>query len=74
MMVTGSLGAVFRTVLETTRTLFVWLVSLGLFYLPLGVGQLGESWTKYSWMQVRRGCWTRVCVRVCYMVLCILAS
>uniref|UniRef100_A0A7S3QMG5 EamA domain-containing protein n=1 Tax=Dunaliella tertiolecta TaxID=3047 RepID=A0A7S3QMG5_DUNTE len=51
MMVTGSLGAVFRTVLETTRTLFVWLVSLGLFYLPLGVGQLGESWTKYSWMQ-----------------------
>eukprot|EP00983_Pelagomonas_calceolata_P022319 702255-Pelagomonas_calceolata.AAC.2 len=51
-MVTGSLGAVFRTVLETTRTLFVWLVSLGLFYLPLGVGQLGESWTKYSWMQV----------------------
>jgi hypothetical protein len=27
MMVTGQLGAVFRTVLETTRTLFVWLVS-----------------------------------------------
>ena len=26
MMVTGSLGAVFRTVLETMRTLFVWLV------------------------------------------------
>lgn len=29
MMVTGHLGAVFRTVLETTRTLFVWLVSGG---------------------------------------------
>lgn len=28
MMVTGQLGAVFRTVLETTRTLFVWLVSM----------------------------------------------
>lgn len=27
MLVTGHLGAVFRTVLETTRTLFVWLVS-----------------------------------------------
>lgn len=26
MMVTGHLGAVFRTVLETMRTLFVWLV------------------------------------------------
>ena len=28
MCVTGHLGAVFRTVLETTRTLFVWLVDL----------------------------------------------
>jgi hypothetical protein len=27
MLVTGHLGAVFRTVLETMRTLFVWLVS-----------------------------------------------
>lgn len=27
MMVTSQLGAVFRTVLETMRTLFVWLVS-----------------------------------------------
>lgn len=60
-MVTGSLGAVFRTVLETMRTLFVWLVSLGLYYLPLGVGQLGESWTKYSWMQVR---WAAFCPHV----------
>lgn len=28
MCVTGHLGAVFRTVLETTRTLFVWLAGL----------------------------------------------
>lgn len=30
MAVTGHLGAVFRTVLETMRTLFVWLVGLGI--------------------------------------------
>ena len=28
MMVTGHMGAVFRTVLETMRTLFVWLVRM----------------------------------------------
>ncbi|KAG2447436.1 hypothetical protein HYH02_007761 [Chlamydomonas schloesseri] len=51
MAVTGHLGAVFRTVLETMRTLFVWLVDLLLFYTPLGLGQLGESWSVYSWLQ-----------------------
>ena len=51
MCVTGHLGAVFRTVLETTRTLFVWLVDLILFYTPLGLGKLGESWTSGSWIQ-----------------------
>ncbi|KAL3147971.1 hypothetical protein ABBQ38_014266 [Trebouxia sp. C0009 RCD-2024] len=51
MCVTGALGAVFRTVLETTRTLFVWLVDLLLWYTPLGFGTLGESWSKYSWIQ-----------------------
>lgn len=51
MCVTGHLGAVFRTVLETTRTLFVWLVDLLLFYTPLGLGKLGESWSMYSWIQ-----------------------
>jgi len=47
----GQLGAVFRTVLETTRTLFVWLVDLLLFYTPLGMGSLGESWSTYSLIQ-----------------------
>ncbi|PRW59396.1 Solute carrier family 35 member F6 isoform B [Chlorella sorokiniana] len=51
MCVTGHLGAVFRTVLETMRTLFVWLVDLVLFYTPLGLGKLGESWSVYSWIQ-----------------------
>ena len=48
MHVTGHLGAVFRTVLETMRTLFVWLVGLFLFYVGTG---LGEAWDKYSFVQ-----------------------
>lgn len=48
MMVTSHIGAVFRTVLETMRTLFVWLVDLALFYGGFG---LGESWTAYSLLQ-----------------------
>eukprot|EP00877_Chromochloris_zofingiensis_P012180 jgi/Chrzof1/7215/Cz02g15020.t1 len=49
MMVTGHLGAVFRTVLETMRTLFVWLLGLLLWYTtPWG---LGESWTAWSYLQ-----------------------
>lgn len=48
MHVTGNLGAVFRTVLETMRTLFVWLLGLLLFYLGTG---LGEKWTQYSSIQ-----------------------
>ncbi|KFM25000.1 Solute carrier family 35 member F6 [Auxenochlorella protothecoides] len=51
MCVTGHFGAVFRTVLETTRTLAVWLVGLLLYYTPLGRGHLGESWNAYSWIQ-----------------------
>ena len=50
----------FRTVLETTRTLFVWLVDLVLFYTPLGMGSLGESWSKYSLIQAA-GCGRPVC-------------
>ena len=42
------MGAVFRTVLETMRTLFVWLVDLALFYGGFG---LGESWSIYSLLQ-----------------------
>lgn len=56
MCVTGHLGAVFRTVLETSRTLFVWLVDLALFYTPLGLGKLGESWSSSSWMQAGGFC------------------
>jgi drug/metabolite transporter (DMT)-like permease len=49
MSVTGNFSGVFRTVLETLRTLNVWLVDLALFYGH--VGDLGEAWTHYSCIQ-----------------------
>ena len=52
MLVTDSLGAVSRTVLETTRTLFVWVLNLLLFYAQPAKGmQMGEPWTAHSWLQ-----------------------
>ena len=43
-------GGVYRSVLETLRTLFVWLVSLGLYYGVHG-HEMGEAWTPYSHLQ-----------------------
>lgn len=51
MFVTDEIGAVARTVLETMRTLFVWMVDLLLYYTPLGMGRLGEKWDNYSYLQ-----------------------
>ena len=51
MFVTDEIGAVARTVLETMRTLFVWMVDLLLWYTPLGLGRLGEKWDNYSYLQ-----------------------
>ena len=53
MHVTGHLGAVFRTVLETMRTLFVWLVGLLLYYVGTG---LGERWDRFSFVQAAGFC------------------
>ena len=50
MVVTGELGAIFRSILETMRTLFVWVVGLVLYYAGTGVG---EQWDHWSWLQVR---------------------
>ncbi len=51
---TDAMGAVTRTVLETLRTLLVWVLDLLLYYgAPLGAGsRLGEPWTSASWLQV----------------------
>ena len=49
-----NLGAVTRTVLETMRTLFVWVADLALYYSPLGgSGKVGEQWDQNSWLQAR---------------------
>lgn len=50
MCVTDHLGAVFRTILETLRTMFVWMVDCYLFYFT-DTG-LGEGLTKYSLLQL----------------------
>ena len=42
---TGHLGAVFRSILETVRTLFVWLVGLGLYYGGTGLGERIDAWS-----------------------------
>ena len=48
------MGAVTRTVLETMRTLFVWVADLALYYSPLGgSGKVGEQWDSHSWLQAR---------------------
>lgn len=51
MEVTDSLNAVQRVVIETLRTLCVWIVDLVIFYVLSG-GKLGESWTPYSYLQL----------------------
>lgn len=50
MEVTNNLSAVARVIIETLRTLFVWLCDLVLFYVISG-RRLGEAWTEYSWIQ-----------------------
>ena len=45
-----NLGSVTRTVLETVRTLFVWLSGLALY--KVAGGKVGEAWNQYSWLQV----------------------
>ena len=53
MQVTGHLGALFRSILETTRTLLAWGVGLVLYYsnVTLYGSPIGEQWTNYSYLQ-----------------------
>jgi drug/metabolite transporter (DMT)-like permease len=50
MEVTNHLSSVSRVIIETLRTLFVWLIDLVLFYFISG-GRVGEEWTPYSYLQ-----------------------
>ena len=51
MEVTENLNAVHRVVIETLRTLCVWLVDLLLYYV-ISKGRIGEKWTVYSFVQL----------------------
>jgi len=48
VLVTATIGSVFRSVLLTTRTALVWIVDLGLFYSGLGGGVVGEALNRWS--------------------------
>jgi len=52
MLVTSSLSAVHRTMLEASRTLVIWLVDLCVFYLIDPKIRFGESWNAGSWVQL----------------------
>jgi len=51
MEVTENLSAVHRVVIETLRTLCVWVADLLIYYV-FSNGTLGEAWTKYSVIQL----------------------
>mmetsp|Transcript_25022 Transcript_25022/g.62973 ORF Transcript_25022/g.62973 Transcript_25022/m.62973 type:complete len:435 (-) Transcript_25022:1767-3071(-) len=48
VLVTATIGSVFRSVLLTTRTALVWLVDLILFYTGLGGGVVGEELNRFG--------------------------
>ena len=58
MSVTSHYGALFRSILETTRTLFAWIAGLLMYYLNVKLygAPLGESWNKYSYLQLAGFC------------------
>ncbi len=51
MEVTENLSAVHRVVIETLRTLCVWVADLVIYYV-ISNGTLGEAWTMWSWLQL----------------------
>jgi len=48
VLVTATIGSVFRSVLLTTRTALVWVADLVLFYTGLGGGVVGEELNRWS--------------------------
>jgi len=52
MMVTDSLSAVHRTMLEASRTALIWAVDLSVHYFIDPASSFGEAWMPYSWVQL----------------------
>jgi len=51
MNITKLSSSMLRTLLETMRTMIVWIVDMILYYF-ISRGQFGEPWTEYSYLQV----------------------
>ncbi|PSC71303.1 Drug Metabolite Transporter (DMT) Superfamily [Micractinium conductrix] len=51
MLVTDGLGATTRTVLESFKTLLLWVLNLLAWYAGGPERKLGEPWTAHSWLQ-----------------------
>ncbi|GJQ13292.1 hypothetical protein GpartN1_g5083.t1 [Galdieria partita] len=51
MNVTKLSSSMFRTLLETMRTMIVWIVDILIYYV-ISQGRFGEPWTQYSFLQV----------------------
>lgn len=51
MEVTNALSASHRVVMETLRTVAIWVADLFLFYVVTN-GKFGEEWTNYSYVQI----------------------
>ena len=58
MIVTETTNAVFRTLFDLTRIIFVWLLQIALHYSMKGTaledhfGKIGEAWSSWSYMQL----------------------
>jgi len=50
LSVTKQLTAVHRTLIDSLRTVLVWGIDIVLYFMT--GGSFGESWNKYSWVQV----------------------
>eukprot|EP00188_Purpureofilum_apyrenoidigerum_P002779 Plantae.Rhodophyta-Purpureofilum_apyrenoidigerum.ctg28382.p1 GENE.Plantae.Rhodophyta-Purpureofilum_apyrenoidigerum.ctg28382~~Plantae.Rhodophyta-Purpureofilum_apyrenoidigerum.ctg28382.p1 ORF type:complete len:423 (+),score=90.50 Plantae.Rhodophyta-Purpureofilum_apyrenoidigerum.ctg28382:128-1396(+) len=55
MSVTNGFSAVHRVIIETLRTLCVWVIDLFLYYFVTR-GGFGEAWVPYSWLQLGGFC------------------
>ena len=51
VMVTHKASAIHHTFLDSSRTIFVWVGSLYLYYYSTSDQDLGEPWSEWSWLQ-----------------------
>merc|ERR1712190_562896 len=52
MLVTGALSGAERAMLEASRTMVIWGINLGAFYLLIPPPGWAEEWTEMSWLHL----------------------